>query len=485
MSDPSVVPDEARRRHAELSAELDDHQYRYYVLDAPTVADGAYDALLRELEALEEQHASLRTPQSPTQRVGGTYSTSFTAVEHLERMLSLDNVFSAEDLLAWAARVDRDAHAELSWLCELKIDGLAVNLVYQDGRLVRAATRGDGRTGEDVTPNVRTIEGIPDRLDAKAGHPRPSRRRGPWRGLLPVRAVRRAQREPRRGRASPVRQPAQRCGRFVAAEGPASHGQQTAADDRPRARAPRGFRSHQAVRGLRRAGRLGSAGLRALPGRRHRRGDPGLRRPLRRAPPRRRARDRRSRRQGRLDRRATPAGLDLAGAALGGRLQISARGGHDQAPRHQGQRRAHRPRDAVRLHGAGLRVRVHGQPGDPAQRPGGAAQGRAHRRHRGAAQGRRRHPGGPRSGRRPARRHRATLRHADPLPRVRHHAGPGARGRRRHPLPQPEVLPGAASRAALPRGRPWGVRHRGARLRGGGGAACRTGWSRTRATSSR
>ncbi len=169
MTDPIELPDEARQRHATLSAEVDDHQYRYYVLDAPTVADGAYDALLRELEALEERHPSLRTPQSPTQRVGGTYSTSFTAVEHLERMLSLDNVFSSDDLLAWAARVDRDAHAELAWLCELKIDGLAVNLVYQDGRLVRAATRGDGRTGEDVTPNVRTIEGIPDRLDATSG----------------------------------------------------------------------------------------------------------------------------------------------------------------------------------------------------------------------------------------------------------------------------------------------------------------------------
>ena len=174
MSEPPAtsvapVPDAARQRHAALAREVDDHQYRYYILDAPTVADGAYDALLRELEQLEESYPSLRTPASPTQRVGGTYSTSFSAVEHLERMLSLDNVFSQEDLAAWAAKVDRDAHAEVRWLCELKIDGLAVNLVYEDGRLVRAATRGDGRTGEDVTPNVRTIEGVPDRLDDATG----------------------------------------------------------------------------------------------------------------------------------------------------------------------------------------------------------------------------------------------------------------------------------------------------------------------------
>ncbi len=163
------MPDAVRSRHAELVREVDDHQYRYYVLDAPTVADGAYDALLSELEQLEESHPELRSPTSPTQRVGGTYSTLFTPVEHLERMLSLDNVFSLDDLTAWAARVDRDAHAPVQWLCELKIDGLAVSLVYEDGRLVRAATRGDGRTGEDVTPNVRTIVGVPDRLRAASG----------------------------------------------------------------------------------------------------------------------------------------------------------------------------------------------------------------------------------------------------------------------------------------------------------------------------
>ncbi len=159
-----TVPAQLARRHAELSRDLDDHQYRYYILDSPTISDGAYDAMLQELTALEEAHPSLRTPASPTQRVGGTYSTLFTSVSHLERMLSLDNVFSTDELEAWTARVTRDAHTSVDWLCELKIDGLAVTLVYEEGRLIRAATRGDGRTGEDVTPNVRTIKGVPERL---------------------------------------------------------------------------------------------------------------------------------------------------------------------------------------------------------------------------------------------------------------------------------------------------------------------------------
>ncbi len=162
-------PSAQSARHAELCAVLDDHQYRYYVLDAPTVSDAEYDALLSELTALEEADPSLRSPTSPTQRVGGTYSTTFAPVEHLERMFSLDNVFSEQDLRSWSDRVVRDAHAAIHWLCELKIDGLAVNLVYVDGRLVRAATRGDGRTGEDVTPNVRSVTGIPDRLSASGG----------------------------------------------------------------------------------------------------------------------------------------------------------------------------------------------------------------------------------------------------------------------------------------------------------------------------
>jgi DNA ligase (NAD+) len=154
----------ASARHAELSDEVRGHQYRYYVLDSPTISDAEFDKQLKELEALEEQFPALRTPDSPTQNVGGTFSTLFTPVRHAERMMSLDNVFSQDELQAWAERTERDAGGPVQFICELKVDGLAINLTYEKGRLVRGATRGDGRTGEDVTSNVRTIREIPERL---------------------------------------------------------------------------------------------------------------------------------------------------------------------------------------------------------------------------------------------------------------------------------------------------------------------------------
>jgi DNA ligase (NAD+) len=153
----------ARQRHAELSEQLADAAYRYYIANAPTLSDADYDTRMRELQAIEDQFPELRTPDSPTQRVAGDYSSQFAAVEHLERMLSLDNAFTPDELAAWLVRVEREITAP-SFLCELKVDGLAINLVYERGRLVRGATRGDGRTGEDVTGNVRTIAAIPDRL---------------------------------------------------------------------------------------------------------------------------------------------------------------------------------------------------------------------------------------------------------------------------------------------------------------------------------
>ncbi|SCL21003.1 DNA ligase (NAD+) [Micromonospora rhizosphaerae] len=162
---------EARERHATLSQELTEHQYRYYVLDAPTISDAEFDKQLRELEALEAEFPALRTPDSPTQRVGGTFSTDFTPVTHAERMLSLDNAFADEELAAWAERVERDAGGPVPYLCELKVDGLAINLTYERGRLVRAATRGDGRTGEDVTANVRSIRDVPSRLTGTEDFP--------------------------------------------------------------------------------------------------------------------------------------------------------------------------------------------------------------------------------------------------------------------------------------------------------------------------
>ncbi len=170
----AAAPDEARHRWEELAEEIRGHQFAYYVKDAPTVSDGEYDERLRDLGALEERYPDLRTPDSPTQTVGGTFSTDFAAVDHVERMMSLDNVFSADELAEWAERVTRGASgAALHWLTELKIDGLAINLLYEGGRLVRALTRGDGRTGEDVTMNVRTIEGIPHVLTGTPEHPVP------------------------------------------------------------------------------------------------------------------------------------------------------------------------------------------------------------------------------------------------------------------------------------------------------------------------
>ena len=165
--DPAGTPVEARQRHEELAAQLDDASYRYHVLDRPTISDAAYDKAMAELRVLEDDHPELRTPDSPTQRVGAGYSTDFTAVDHLERMMSLDNAFSEAELQAWADRVVREGGEGARYLCELKIDGLAVALVYDKGRLVRAATRGDGRTGEDVTLNVRTLPSVPDRLLGK------------------------------------------------------------------------------------------------------------------------------------------------------------------------------------------------------------------------------------------------------------------------------------------------------------------------------
>ncbi|HYR17539.1 MAG TPA: NAD-dependent DNA ligase LigA, partial [Mycobacterium sp.] len=144
-----------RRRWQVLADEVREHQFRYYVRDAPVISDAEFDKLLRELQALEEQHPELRTPDSPTQLVGGAgFATDFTSAEHLERMLSLDNVFTPEELAAWAARINGEIGDDAHYLCELKIDGVALALVYRDGRLERAATRGDGRTGEDVTLNA-------------------------------------------------------------------------------------------------------------------------------------------------------------------------------------------------------------------------------------------------------------------------------------------------------------------------------------------
>ncbi|VXB84370.1 NAD-dependent DNA ligase LigA [Nocardioides sp. AX2bis] len=173
MSTPEPAPTEARDEHRQLVEDVEDARWRYYVLDDPTLDDADFDRRMRRLEELEEAHPELRTPDSPTQKVGGAVSTEFTAVDHLRRMESLDNAFSDEELASWHARLARDGVVDPQLLVELKVDGLAINLLYERGRLTRALTRGDGRTGEDVTPNVRTIAGVPTRLSGTEEHPVP------------------------------------------------------------------------------------------------------------------------------------------------------------------------------------------------------------------------------------------------------------------------------------------------------------------------
>ncbi len=164
---------ELREEWAALADEIREHQFRYYVKDAPIISDGEFDALLRRLQALEEKHPELATPDSPTEFVGGGFSTAFSPVDHLERMMSLDNVFDYDEMTAWVERVQADAGTNPEFLCELKIDGVALSLVYRNGVLERGVTRGDGRTGEDVTLNARTIEDIPHRLAASDEYPIP------------------------------------------------------------------------------------------------------------------------------------------------------------------------------------------------------------------------------------------------------------------------------------------------------------------------
>ncbi len=172
---PDAAPAEAREEHQELSEQVEEARWRYFVLDDPALSDADYDVRLRRLQELEEQFPELRTPDSPTQKVGGAVSTEFTAVDHLQRMESLDNAFSYAELETWHARLGRDGVESPDLLCELKVDGLAINLLYEGGRLVRALTRGDGRTGEDVTPNVKTIDSVPHRLTASDDYPVPGR----------------------------------------------------------------------------------------------------------------------------------------------------------------------------------------------------------------------------------------------------------------------------------------------------------------------
>ncbi|MDP5051568.1 MAG: NAD-dependent DNA ligase LigA, partial [Candidatus Planktophila sp.] len=147
----------------ELINEIRDHQFKYYVLDQPTITDAQFDALLRELQILEDKNPELREADSPTQHVGGGFSTQFEQRDHIEKMMSLDNVFDTDELAQWFDRIEKEI-AQPQYLCEVKVDGLAINLTYEKGVLVRGLTRGNGVTGEDVTLNVKTIKNLPHQL---------------------------------------------------------------------------------------------------------------------------------------------------------------------------------------------------------------------------------------------------------------------------------------------------------------------------------
>ncbi len=390
---------------------------------------------MKRLDALEEAHPSLRTPDSPTQQVGGAvFSTDFQAVDHLERMLSLDNAFSAEELAAWAARVERDAGgATLHYLCELKIDGLAVNLLYEDGRLTRALTRGDGRTGEDVTLNVRTIDGVPTELHGddvpalveirgevffpleafgdlnaglvEAGKPPFANPRNAAAGSL-------RQKDPRVTATRPLRMLVHGIG------------------------ARRGFdiaRQSEAYALLHAWGLPTSSHYRVL--------------------------DTIEEVQGFVDgygeqRHSVEHEIDGVVVKVD---EISVQrqlGSTSRAPRWAMAFKY--PPEEVNTRLLDIQVNVgrtgrvtpfgvmepvtvaglDGLDGHAPQRARGGPQGRPHRRHGRAAQGRRRHPRDPRPGRRPARRHRALLRDAHALPQLRHRARVREGGRQGHPLPQ-------------------------------------------------
>ena len=161
------MSNKARHRMTELINEIRDHQFKYYVLDQPTVSDAQFDELLRELQSLEDKNPELREPDSPTQHVGGGFSTQFEQRDHIEKMMSLDNVFDTQELAQWFDRVEKEI-SQPQYLCEVKVDGLAINLTYENGVLVRGLTRGNGVTGEDVTLNVKTIRNLPHQLKGDA-----------------------------------------------------------------------------------------------------------------------------------------------------------------------------------------------------------------------------------------------------------------------------------------------------------------------------
>jgi DNA ligase (NAD+) len=154
---------EVRHKIQELSESIKDHQFQYYVNDKPSITDAAFDKLWQELIDLEKKYPQFKLADSPTADVGGGFATHFEQHDHIEKMMSLDNVFDQDELNTWFDRIEKSG-AKNSWLCEVKVDGLAINLLYEKGKLTRALTRGNGTTGEDVTLNIKTIDTVPLQL---------------------------------------------------------------------------------------------------------------------------------------------------------------------------------------------------------------------------------------------------------------------------------------------------------------------------------
>ncbi len=220
--DDAATATSAAVRVDELRAQIAYHNERYHTLDDPEISDADYDALVRELRQLEADHPDLASDDSPTGLVGGAISATFSPVTHRVPMMSLDNAMDADELRAWADRVVKGLDGAVpTFVCELKFDGLAISLRYENGRFVQAATRGDGRVGEDVTANVATIGDVPARAPRRGARGG----RGARRGVHDPVELRAAERACRRSGGEDLRQPAQLRGGQPPPEGSGGHGQ--------------------------------------------------------------------------------------------------------------------------------------------------------------------------------------------------------------------------------------------------------------------
>ena len=449
---------DVQARLDELRQQVNHHLHRYHVLDEPEISDAEYDRLFDELNTLEEEHPDLITPDSPTQRVGAPPSERFRKVEHLTPMGSLEKVTDDESLFKWADDVRKrlDSDEPVAYVIEPKIDGLAVNLTYENGLLVarrHARRRGAGR-GRDGQPAHDPVDPAAD-----AGRRRARRRGGARRGLHAALRLPRAERADRRARPEARAEPAQRRRGLAPPEGLVDHGVAPAGDLGLRARPRRGARARDALGRARVAARarLPHEPVRGAAGD-DRRGREALHR-LGAPPHRARLRDRRDRDQGRLARAAGDPRCAPLAAALGPRVQVGADDRADEAAQDRDPRGADRRAQPVGDARAGAGRRRHGLAGDAAQRGGHQPQGHPRGRPGDRPARRRRDPPDRRSGG-GAREGDEAVPDAEKVPAVRgkHRQ---ARGRGDAPLPQPG-LPVARARDADQLG-PGPGRHRGRR----------------------